>query len=137
MTKPTNTFHLKTDADVSYSDSDMKKHYQMEFKKENDIYTMRSTVERNGQMFYENHLTIHKSGKLNLNYRRNDRKILLDLDNALSPREGTMKLNIKDREYNFVMKREPLRFRDITVEGNENAYIKNVSSLNSIDDDNV
>ncbi|KAH7640192.1 apolipophorin [Dermatophagoides farinae] len=125
MTKPTNTFHLKTDADVSYSDSDMKKHYQMEFKKENDIYTMRSTVERNGQMFYENHLTIHKGGKLNLNYRRNDRKILLDLDNALSPREGTMKLNIKDREYNFVMKREPLRFRDITVEGNENAYIKN------------
>ncbi|OTF70165.1 Group 14 mite allergen-like protein (Apolipophorin-like) [Euroglyphus maynei] len=127
MTKPTNTFHLKTDADVSYSDSEMKKHYQMEFKKENDIYTLRSTVERDGQLFYENYLTIHKGGKLNLNYRRNDRKILLDLDNALSPREGTMKLNIKDREYNFALKRDPLRYRDITVEGNENAYVKHVS----------
>ena len=127
MTKPTSTFLLKTDADVSYSELEMKKHYHMEFKKENDIYTLRSTVERDGQLFYENYLTVHKGGKLNLNYRRNDRKILLDLDNALSPREGTMKLNIKDREYNFVLKRDPMRYRDITVEGNENAYVKNVS----------
>ncbi|KPM11048.1 Sar s 14 allergen (apolipophorin-like protein) [Sarcoptes scabiei] len=124
MAKPTDTFHLKSEAEVTFSDSEDKKNYFVELKKDKDLYSMKSNVKRNNEIFYENNMDLEKNGKMNWYYKRNDRTWNMDLDNAFNPRDGTMKLQVKDRIYDIKLKREPFRYGDLHIEGNENALIK-------------
>lgn len=124
LSKPTDMLKLMTDAEVTYSDSDMKKNYHLEFKKEKDEFQFLSNVKRNGETFYESNFNVQKNGKLKWFHRRNNRQFDINLDNVLNPHDGTMLLKIDDRQYDAKLKREPFRYHDIEVTGNDKAYIK-------------
>lgn len=126
MTKPTESFYVKSEGEVTYSDSDMKKEFSAHLKKENDVYMLNQVVKRNGELYFENELNVQKNGKLYWNYHRNDRYFKLDSDNVFNPTKATAMLKVKDREYNAKLHRHPFSYSELSVEGNDKAYVKKV-----------
>lgn len=127
VTKPTKEFHMKVDADVSYSYQPDKKTYNFEVQRANGDLLLTGAVKKNDQLYYSHDVKLEKSGKFHFGLTRDYRSYDLNLDNLYRPTSGNGVLKVKDRVYTMKLTREPLKFTDITVEGNAAAYIKQVS----------
>lgn len=128
ISKPTKEINLKSEAEISYSYKPDKKNYKFEAKKQGTAYLLKGEATKDGKVILSNDVNFESSnGKLKALLSRDYRSYDLTVDNVFKPKEAALKLTVKDRVYNIRMNREPLKFVNFKVEGNEQALIKNVS----------
>nr|ABU97467.1 group 14 allergen Blo t 14 [Blomia tropicalis] len=135
ISKPTKEIHFKSEADISYSYKPDKKTYVMEAKKQGTAYILKGEAKKDGTVIFSNDINFESSnGNLKALIKRDTRSYDLNVDNVFRPREATLLFKIKDREYNIKMDREPFKYINLKVDGNENALIKNGKAHLSIMD---
>jgi len=126
ISKPTKEINLKSEADISYSYKPDKKTYKFEAKKQGSAYVMKGEAKKDGKVIMSNDVNFESSnGKLKALLSRDTRSYDLTVDNVFKPKEATLVFKIEDREYNIKMNREPLKYLNLKVNGNDKALIKN------------
>ena len=118
---------FKYDADITYSHKPDTKKINFELQKNKNALSFKGTDKRNGKDYFTTDGKFEKDGKTKLSLTRDYRSYDLTLDNIYQPRVGTFMLKVKDRVYNVKMNREPFEKIDLKLEGNDAAYLKDVS----------
>lgn len=113
------------DLDTSYSWKPEKKHSVFEIKRANNVFTLTGEVTKDGAVYLKNDLRL-ENHKLKWALTRDFRSYDLDVDNVLQPRQASLVLKVRDRVYNFKLERQPFKFINLKVEGNDKAYIQKV-----------
>lgn len=112
--------------DTSYSYKPEKKHSVFEVKRTNGVFTLTGEVTKDGAIYMKNDLRL-ENHKLKWTLTRDFRSYDLDVDNVLKPRQASLVLKVRDRVYNIKMERQPFKFMNLKVEGNDKAYIQKVN----------
>lgn len=130
ISKPTKEINLKSEAEISYSYKPDKKTYKMEAKKQGTAYLLKGEATKDGKVILSNDVNFESSnGKLKALLVRDTRKYDLTVDNLFKPKEATLLFKIEDREYNLKLDREPFKFINLKIDGNDKALIKSVSVI--------
>lgn len=124
ISKPTQEMKLHSEAEISYSYKPDKKSYKLDAKRSKDDITIVGEATKDGKVIFSNDILYEKSGKLKAKLARDVRSYDLTVDNVLRPREAKLIFKIEDRVYDIDMKREPMKFMDLKVVGNDKALIQ-------------
>lgn len=91
-------------------------------------FTVKGEATKDGKVLLSNDLNFESSnGKLKAQLSRDTRSYDLSVDNVYKPREALLVFKIEDRVYNIQMNREPMKFINLKLDGNDKALIKSVS----------
>lgn len=88
---------------------------------------MTGEAKKDGKVIFSNDIKFEKTGKLQAKVDKVVRSYDLTVDNVFRPKEAKLIFKIEDRVYTIDMNREPLKFMDIKVVGNDKALVQNVS----------